>query len=141
MGAHGMVLGLKHVFALEGAIGSHACWLEASMRVTNSILLGRPLHLIAAAMNCVKTLKVSDPNQTPLRVQAMKKETGQQTEMVLNEYIPFIGDWCDLDSVPRRPNTSAPTRCPNWQNPATAGGDPDLSHGTAFSPPWQPAVP
>jgi len=25
----------------------------------------------------------------------MKKMTGQDTEMVLNEFIPFIGDWCD----------------------------------------------
>ena len=25
---------------------------------------------------------------------------GQDTEMVLNEFIPFIGDWCDLSTVP-----------------------------------------
>ena len=32
-------------------------------------------------------------------VQAMKKVTGQDTEMVLNEFIPFVGDWCDLSTV------------------------------------------
>jgi hypothetical protein len=32
-------------FALEDAIGSHACSLEANMRVTNGIPLGSPLLL------------------------------------------------------------------------------------------------
>jgi hypothetical protein len=33
----------RQKFTLEDAIGSHACSLEASMRVTNGIPLGRPL--------------------------------------------------------------------------------------------------
>ena len=49
--------------------------------------------------------------------------SGQQTEMVLNEYIPFIKDWCDLKTVP-----GGGDRCPNWQDPKTAGGDPNLQH-------------
>jgi hypothetical protein len=32
-------------FALEHAVGSHSCSLEANMRVTNSIPLGSPLLL------------------------------------------------------------------------------------------------
>jgi hypothetical protein len=35
----------EHDFALEDAIGSHACSLEANMRVTNGIPLGSPLLL------------------------------------------------------------------------------------------------
>jgi hypothetical protein len=37
------VLGFEQKFTLEEAIGSHACSLEASKRVTNSIPLGSPL--------------------------------------------------------------------------------------------------
>jgi hypothetical protein len=36
----GTVLGLRQDFALEDAIGSHPCLIEANMRVTNDILLG-----------------------------------------------------------------------------------------------------
>jgi hypothetical protein len=39
-------------------IGSHACSLEASMRVTNGISLGCPLFLPVHTVNCVQTLKV-----------------------------------------------------------------------------------
>jgi hypothetical protein len=45
-------------FALEDAIGSHTCSLEANMRVTNGIPLGSPLPLIVIAIiNHVETLK------------------------------------------------------------------------------------
>ena len=57
-------------------------------------------------------------------VQAFKKKTGQKTEMVLNEYVPFIGDWCDATNKEFAPGV----RCPSWQAPETAGGDPDLRH-------------
>ena len=57
-------------------------------------------------------------------VQAFKKKTGQKTEMVLNEYVPFIGDWCDVTNKEFAPGG----RCPSWQAPKTAGGDPDLRH-------------
>jgi hypothetical protein len=36
---------LTQRIALEDAIGSHACSLEASIRLTNDIHLGRPLPL------------------------------------------------------------------------------------------------
>ena len=42
---------------LEDAIGSHACSLEASRRVTNVIPLGRPLFLPVHTVNCFQTLK------------------------------------------------------------------------------------
>jgi hypothetical protein len=50
-------------FTLEDAIGSHACSLEASRRVTNGIPLGCPLFLLVHTVNCVATLKAchSDP--------------------------------------------------------------------------------
>jgi hypothetical protein len=59
-------------------------------------------------------------------VEKLKKETGQDTEMVLNEYIPFVGDWCDLSTIPAGMDKS---KCPNWQDNRTAGGDPNLQHG------------
>jgi hypothetical protein len=42
---------------LEDAIGSHACSLEASMRVTNGIPLGCSLLLPVDTVICVQTLK------------------------------------------------------------------------------------
>jgi hypothetical protein len=47
----------RQKFTLEDAIGSHACSLEANMRMTNCIPLGRPLLLQVATVNCVQTLK------------------------------------------------------------------------------------
>jgi hypothetical protein len=44
-------------FTLEDAIGSHACSLEASSRVTNGIPLGCPRFLPVHTVNCVQTLK------------------------------------------------------------------------------------
>jgi hypothetical protein len=44
-GRVGTVLVFRQDFALEDAIGSHACSLEANMRVTNGIPLGSPLPL------------------------------------------------------------------------------------------------
>jgi hypothetical protein len=44
--------------ALKDAIGSHACSLESSKRVTNGIPLGCPLFLPVHTVNCVQTLKV-----------------------------------------------------------------------------------
>jgi hypothetical protein len=53
----GTVRVFKQIFALEVAIRSHACSLEANMRVTNSIPLGCQLPLTGSTMNCVATLK------------------------------------------------------------------------------------
>jgi hypothetical protein len=45
-------------FALERAITSHTCSLEAlCMRVTNGIPLGCPLFLPVHIVNCVQTLQ------------------------------------------------------------------------------------
>ena len=57
----------------------------------------------------------------------LAQATGQKTKMLLNEYITFIDDWCDLDSATPAGQPRA-TKCPNWQDPATAGGDPVLTH-------------
>jgi hypothetical protein len=48
---------VRQKFTLEDAIGSQACSLEASRRVTNGILLGCPLFLPVDTVNCVQTLK------------------------------------------------------------------------------------
>lgn len=62
-----------------------------------------------------------------LPVDRMLKATGQTTQMVLNEFIPFVGDWCDCKGVEHLCGGERyPTACPDWQNPATAGGDPNL---------------
>jgi hypothetical protein len=45
-------------FTLEDAIGSHACSLQANMRVTNGISLGSSLLLPVHTVICVQTLKV-----------------------------------------------------------------------------------
>jgi hypothetical protein len=50
------VLAFGQDFALEDAIGSHACSIEANMRVTNGIPLGSP-PLIVTIINYVETLK------------------------------------------------------------------------------------
>jgi hypothetical protein len=47
----------RQKFTLEDAIGSHACSLEASRRVTNGIPLGSSLFLPVHTVNCVQTLK------------------------------------------------------------------------------------
>jgi hypothetical protein len=55
-------LGTVRVFRqkviLDDAIGSHACSLEANMRLTNGIPLGSPFLLPVGTVNCVQTLKV-----------------------------------------------------------------------------------
>ena len=70
----------------------------------------------------------SDPSQTIQQVQAYKNRTGQTTEMVLNEFIPFVGDWCDPTDAHFGKDIRVGYTCPNWQDPATARGDPDLRH-------------
>jgi hypothetical protein len=42
-------------FTLEDAIGSHACSLEASIRVTNGITLGCSYRLLVHTVNSVQT--------------------------------------------------------------------------------------
>jgi hypothetical protein len=51
-------------FTLEGAIGSHACPLQASRRATNGSPLGCSLLLPVHTVNCVKTLKDSSLTTT-----------------------------------------------------------------------------
>jgi hypothetical protein len=54
----GTVLVFRQDFALEDAIGPHACSLEANMSVTNGIPLGSPRLLPVDTVNYVDTLKV-----------------------------------------------------------------------------------
>jgi hypothetical protein len=56
---YGTVRVFRQKFTLEDAIGSHACSLEASRRVTNGVPLGSSLFLPLHTVNCVQTLKVS----------------------------------------------------------------------------------
>jgi hypothetical protein len=56
--ADGTVRVFRQTFTLEDAIGSHACSLEANIRVTNGIPLGSPLILPVDTVTCVQTLKV-----------------------------------------------------------------------------------
>ena len=60
-----------------------------------------------------------------LLLETWKKELSSETEFVLNEFIPFVGDWCDLDTIPEGMDK---TKCPSWQDPKTSGGDPNLQH-------------
>jgi hypothetical protein len=53
------VRGFWQGFTLEDAIGSHACSLETSMRVSNGIPLGCSFLLPVGTVNCVQTLKAS----------------------------------------------------------------------------------
>jgi hypothetical protein len=50
----------RQKFTLEDAIGSHACSLQASRRVTNGIPLESPLFLPVHTVNRVQTLKVNE---------------------------------------------------------------------------------
>jgi len=62
------------------------------------------------------------------------KSTGQKTEMVLNEYIPFVDDWCDCAGVEHLCGGKRfPDACPNWQDQATAGGDFNLQHAKGIA--------
>ena len=63
-----------------------------------------------------------DPAGSVQRVQALKAARGLRTKMLLNEFIPFVDDWCELAGTNM-------TRCPNWQSSTSAGSDPDLQHG------------
>jgi hypothetical protein len=57
--AIGTVRDFRHEFALDDAVESHTCSLQANMRVTNSIPLGCQLPLTVSTINCVETLKAS----------------------------------------------------------------------------------
>jgi hypothetical protein len=50
----------RQKFTLEDAIGSHACSLEANMRVNNGIPLGSSLLLPVHTVICVQTLKATN---------------------------------------------------------------------------------
>jgi hypothetical protein len=57
----GRVRVFRQKFALEDAIGSHACSLHTcrEQACANSIPLGCPLFLPVHTVNCVQTLKAS----------------------------------------------------------------------------------
>jgi hypothetical protein len=55
----GTVRAFRQKFTIEDAIGSHACSLEASTRVTNGSPLGYPPPLTVTTVNSVKTLKAT----------------------------------------------------------------------------------
>jgi hypothetical protein len=55
-------------------------------------------------------------------IEAARKKFNAGTEMVLNEYIPYVTDWC------AGPADGGAAACPDWQSPKASGGDPDLAH-------------
>jgi hypothetical protein len=61
----GTALVFEQNFALEDAIGSHTCSLEASKRVTNRIFLECPLPLTVHTFYDVTTLKARPLESTP----------------------------------------------------------------------------
>ena len=69
-------------------------------------------------------------NNTVDVFEGYKKELKSKTELVLNEYIPFVNDWCDCTGNEKLCGGQADPggKCPNWQDPATAGGDHNLEH-------------
>ena len=80
-----------------------------------------------------------DPAGTVMMADAFIKKTGQNTEMVLNEFIPMVGDWCDVEDTRSYDNHSfvqkglclgGTVASPVQGQPIySAGGDPDLRHG------------
>jgi hypothetical protein len=58
----------RQKFTLEDAIGSHACSLQANMRVTNGIPLGSSLLLPVHTAICVQTLKALRARGVPTHV-------------------------------------------------------------------------
>jgi hypothetical protein len=64
-----------------------------------------------------------DPNGIVQSIHKTIAATGQKTEVVLNEYIPFIDDWCNCTGLePLCGNSVLPAKCPDWQAPSTGGG-------------------
>lgn len=58
-----------------------------------------------------------------------QRQLGGTTKLVLNEYIPFVEDWCDCSAVKHLCGGKAfPDKCPDWQDSRTSGGDPNLQH-------------
>eukprot|EP00662_Eupelagonemidae_sp_cell21_P024126 gene24126-66057_t len=54
---------------------------------------------------------------------AIRAASRTPLEMALNEFIPFVTDWCDCTGVPHLcPWGWQHGRCPNWENPDTSGG-------------------
>jgi hypothetical protein len=72
----------------RNAIGSHACSLEANMRVTNGIPLGSSLLLPVDTVNCVQTLKATpyipaDEIGTPLLWSACADDEPERVKVLL----------------------------------------------------------
>merc|ERR1712166_1218013 len=64
-----------------------------------------------------------------LLLEQWKRELASETKFILNEYIPFVNDWCDCTGVEHLCGGEAfPAKCPDWQAHATSGGDPNLQH-------------
>jgi hypothetical protein len=70
---HCTVRVFRQKFTLEDAIGSHACSLEANMRVTNGIPLGSSLLLPVHTVICVQTLKAHRACHTTIQSSRFKK--------------------------------------------------------------------
>ena len=65
----------------------------------------------------------NDPHGIVRTIDDTIKASGQKTEVVLNEFIPFINDWCNCTGHEEQCGGNAlPSTCPNWQDPKTGGG-------------------
>ena len=56
-------------------------------------------------------------------VPAAGRALGPGQQLILNEFVNSIRDWCDPAFHEEG------SHCPDWQQSSTAGGDPDLTHG------------
>ena len=61
-------------------------------------------------------------------VDAVLHELQSPAKLILNEFVNSVQDWCEHPGPTDTSNGRAAS-CPDWQQPATAGGDPDLTHG------------
>ena len=72
---------------------------------------------------------VKDPNGIVRKTQSQIAASGQKTEVVLNEFIPFLSDWCNCTGNEHLCGGKAlpGNNCPNYQDIATGGGEHDSS--------------
>lgn len=71
---------------------------------------------------------LTDPGGIVVNIDETVKASRQRTEVVLNEFIPFITDWCNCTGLEQLCGGKAlPDTCPNWQQVSTGGGQHDSS--------------
>jgi hypothetical protein len=93
----GTVRVFRQKFTLADAIGSHACSLEANMRVTNGFPLGSSLLLPGDTVNCVATLKAKE-TQEATRKAIMAKGIAEFQQIVSADLSPMLLQWKGIEA-------------------------------------------